>query len=101
MRKNLTISLFVLLAAVLVLSACGPASTPVEEPVVTDTQVPTTVPATATEDPLAMYMPDAVIGEIVSAGSSTVFPLSERMKQRFEEEGFTGVITIEIGRAHV
>jgi phosphate transport system substrate-binding protein len=95
MRKNLTISLFVLLAAVLVLSACGPASTPVEEPVVTDTQVPTTVPATATEDPLAMYMPDAVIGEIVSAGSSTVFPLSERMKQRFEEEGFTGVITID------
>jgi phosphate transport system substrate-binding protein len=93
MRKNLTVSLFVLVAAVLVLSACGPASTPVEEPVVTDTQVPTTIPAT--EDPLAMYMPEAVSGDIVTAGSSTVFPLSERMKQRFEEEGFTGVLTVD------
>ncbi len=93
MRKNLTVSLFVLMAAVLVLSACSPA-TPVEEPVVVDpTDAPTTVPAT--EDPLAMYLPDAVSGDIVTAGSSTVFPLSERMKQRFEEEGFTGNLTID------
>ncbi|MBI4732885.1 MAG: PstS family phosphate ABC transporter substrate-binding protein [Chloroflexi bacterium] len=93
MRKNLTVSLFVLMAAVLVLSACSPA-TPVEEPVVVDpTDAPTTVPAT--EDPLAMYMPDTVSGDIVTAGSSTVFPLSERMKQRFEEEGFTGNLTID------
>lgn len=93
MRKNLTVSLFVLMAAVLVLSACSPA-TPVEEPVVVEsTDVPTTVPAT--EDPLAMYLPDAVSGDIVTAGSSTVFPLSERMKQRFEEEGFTGNLTID------
>jgi phosphate transport system substrate-binding protein len=42
-----------------------------------------------------MYMPDAVSGDIVSAGSSTVFPLSERMKQRFEEEGFAGNLTID------
>jgi phosphate binding protein len=42
-----------------------------------------------------MYAPDAVSGDIVSAGSSTVFPLSERMKQRFEEEGFAGNITID------
>lgn len=94
MRKNLFVSMFVLLAAVLVLSACGPAATPTEEPVVVDqpTEVPTAVP---TEDPLAMYMPDAVTGDIITAGSSTVFPLSERMKQRFEEEGFTGNITID------
>jgi phosphate transport system substrate-binding protein len=44
---------------------------------------------------MAMYMPDAVSGDIVSAGSSTVFPLSERMKQRFEEEGFAGNLTID------
>jgi phosphate transport system substrate-binding protein len=31
----------------------------------------------------------------VTAGSSTVFPLSERMKQRFEEEGFAGKITVD------
>ncbi len=93
MRKNLTVSLFVLLAAVLVLSACSPA-TPVEEPVAVEpTDAPATVPAT--EDPLAMYLPDAVSGDIVTAGSSTVFPLSERIKQRFEEEGFTGNLTID------
>jgi phosphate binding protein len=44
---------------------------------------------------MAMYLPDAVTGAIVTAGSSTVFPLSERMKQRFEEEGFAGQITVD------
>jgi phosphate transport system substrate-binding protein len=44
---------------------------------------------------MAMYAPDAVSGDIIEAGSSTVFPLAERMKQRFEEEGFTGNITID------
>jgi phosphate transport system substrate-binding protein len=42
-----------------------------------------------------MYAPDAVTGDIIAAGSSTVFPLSERMKQRFEEEGFGGNLTID------
>jgi len=40
-------------------------------------------------------MPGAVSGDIITAGSSTVFPLSERMKQRFEEEGFTGNLTVD------
>jgi phosphate transport system substrate-binding protein len=58
---------------------------------------PTAAPEepTAEADPMAMYMPDAVTGDIITAGSSTVFPLSERMKQRFEEEGFTGNITVD------
>jgi phosphate transport system substrate-binding protein len=91
MRNKLTVVSFLLLAAALLLSACGPntVSTATEEPVVA-TDMPV-----ATEDPLAMYAPDAVSGDIVTAGSSTVFPLSERMKQRFEEEGFTGNITID------
>jgi len=42
-----------------------------------------------------MYAPDAVSGDVVTAGSSTVFPLSERMAQRFAEEGFAGHITID------
>jgi phosphate binding protein len=46
-------------------------------------------------DPMAMYAPDAVSGDIVTAGSSTVFPLSERMAERFKEEGFAGNITID------
>ncbi len=84
--------LFLLIALSLMLAACGPAETPT-------TAAPTVAPAEPTaapiEDPLAMYAPDAVSGDIVSAGSSTVFPLSERMKQRFEEEGFTGNLTID------
>jgi phosphate transport system substrate-binding protein len=89
MRKNLLVSTFIFAAAVLVLSACGPAPTPTQ-PAATNTPAP--IP---TDDPMGMYMPDAVSGDIISAGSSTVFPLSERMKQRFEEEGFTGNITID------
>jgi len=98
MRKNLLVPSFIFIVAALVLSACGGAATPEETavPTTASTAAPTTAPtATATVDPLAMYMPDAVEGEIISAGSSTVFPLSERMKQRFEEEGFTGNITID------
>jgi len=34
-------------------------------------------------------------GDIVVAGSSTVFPLAERMAERFEDEGFAGNITID------
>jgi phosphate transport system substrate-binding protein len=39
--------------------------------------------------------PAAVTGDIVSAGSSTVYPLSERMAERFADEGYTGNITID------
>ena len=36
-----------------------------------------------------------VAGDIISAGSSTVYPLSERMAERFVEEGYAGNITID------
>ncbi len=39
--------------------------------------------------------PLEVSGDIVSAGSSTVFPLAERMAGRFEDEGYGGKITID------
>jgi len=39
--------------------------------------------------------PLAVSGDIISAGSSTVFPLSERMAERFLNEGYSGQITID------
>jgi phosphate transport system substrate-binding protein len=47
------------------------------------------------EDPMAMYMPDAVSGDVVIAGSSTVFPLAERMIERFVEEGYGGNATYD------
>jgi len=39
--------------------------------------------------------PLTVTGDIISAGSSTVFPLSERMAVRFKDEGYQGNITID------
>ena len=36
-----------------------------------------------------------VPGNIVTAGSSTVFPLSERMVERFKDEGFPGNISVD------
>jgi phosphate transport system substrate-binding protein len=95
--------MFVLIAMSFVLAACAPATpqapAPTEVPPTKESMPVTgsepTATAASAEDPMAMYAPDAVSGDIVSAGSSTVFPLSERMKQRFEEEGFTGNLTID------
>ena len=39
--------------------------------------------------------PLSVSGNIVMAGSSTVFPLSERMAERFQQEGYSGNITAD------
>jgi len=36
-----------------------------------------------------------VTGDIVTAGSSTVYPLSEAMAERFQDEGYSGNITID------
>ncbi len=96
-KKSLIIvtALFVLATA---LAACAPAATPTAAPVVTEApaaDVPAATEEPVEADPMDDYAPEAVSGAIVTAGSSTVFPLSERMKQRFEEEGFTGQITID------
>jgi len=50
---------------------------------------------TKTINGLPMVNPIKVSGNIVSAGSSTVFPLSERMAERFTEEGYSGTITVD------
>lgn len=39
--------------------------------------------------------PLSVTGDIITAGSSTVFPLSERMAEVFTDEGYSGQITID------
>lgn len=91
--------MFVFVIMSFVLAACGAPATevPIVEPTTAPAE-PTTAPeptVAPTVDPLAMYAPDAASGDIITAGSSTVFPLSERMKQRFEEEGFTGNLTVD------
>jgi phosphate transport system substrate-binding protein len=96
MQKRLFALLAVVMLASLSLAACGPAATPTAEPTAMVEEPTEAAPTEAAPaDAMGMYAPDAVSGEIVSAGSSTVFPLSERMKQRFEEEGFTGQLTID------
>ena len=83
------------LLTALVLSACGPTATVTPTEVTTATDTPTEVTVTtdtptdvtvATEEPLS--------GTITVAGSSTVYPLSEAMAERFKNEGFAGDITI-------
>src|SRR5512139_3825521 len=104
MTKTVRTLMFVIVIMSFLLAACGGAAAteaPAAEPTTAPVE-PTAAPAepAATtapveEDPTAMYAPDAVSGDIITAGSSTVFPLSERMKQRFEEEGFTGNLTVD------
>ena len=55
--------------------------------------------ATAPADAAAMTLPEVdpttVTGDIISAGSSTVYPLTEAMAARFKDEGYAGNITID------
>ncbi len=106
------VSLLVLIS--LLIAGCGAASTPApaaqepatEQPAATEEPAPaaesTEAPvaeAPATEETgagmLPMVDPLTVSGDIISAGSSTVFPLSERMAERFQDEGYAGNITID------
>ena len=86
--------LFVVLTiAALVLSACASAvvtPAPTQPPA----PQPTQAPAEPADGMLPEVDPAAVSGNVVIAGSSTVYPLSERMVERFEDEGFGGDITI-------
>ncbi|MBI5351672.1 MAG: PstS family phosphate ABC transporter substrate-binding protein [Chloroflexi bacterium] len=99
MSKTVRSIIFVAAVMSLLLAACGaPTATPTQavvEP--TATEVPVVVEPTVapTEDPMAMFAPDAVTGDIITAGSSTVFPLSERMAELFQQEGYTGNITVD------
>ena len=52
--------------------------------------------ARQSDDPLLPGVnPLKVTGNIISAGSSTVYPLSERMVERFQDEGYKGSITVD------
>ncbi len=101
MTKFVRPLLFVFVVLSFVLAACGSPATPAPTAAPEPTKVPepTAVPAeptaAPTADPMAMYLPDAVTGDIVTAGSSTVFPLSERMAELFQQEGYTGNITVD------
>lgn len=97
MRKS-----FVGMAAVVVLvagliSGCGsaaPAATTAPAATATAPAAPAATPAEAGVA-LPEVNPLDVQGDIITAGSSTVFPLSERMAERFRDEGYAGNLTID------
>jgi phosphate binding protein len=121
MRSKLLV--FVMIAA-FVLTACGGQATPAAEPTAapvptampepTMAPEPTAAPAAAAEPTVAPtavpepaaavqsapgVLPDvdplAVSGDIITAGSSTVFPLTEALAERFTDEGYAGNLTID------
>ena len=49
----------------------------------------------AAAETLPEVNPLAVSGDIIVAGSSTVYPLTERLAERFRDEGYAGNITID------
>lgn len=87
MNRKLQTLLATLVVTSVLLAACGaPAAQPTTAPA---TSAPAVRP---TADP---FSPLSVTGDIITAGSSTVFPLSERMSERFRDEGFDGNITVD------
>lgn len=116
MRRVVSI---LLLGLMVVLAACGQTSAPVTEapataaPAAAATEAPAEQEAVeevatgeateqATEEVaeggevmLPEVNPLEVTGDIITAGSSTVFPLTEKMAERFNDEGYAGTITID------
>jgi phosphate transport system substrate-binding protein len=104
MRRNSLIVSILALVIVMLFSACTPdlsmepavqepavEEPAVEEPAVEETEVVETRPGSM----LPEVNPLELSGDVITAGSSTVFPLAERMAERFEDEGFAGNITID------
>jgi phosphate transport system substrate-binding protein len=85
----------------LLVAACSGGTGETEEPAATVESSPAEAteaveePAETSGSGLPMVDPLAVEGDIVAAGSSTVFPLAERMADRFRDEGYGGNITID------
>ena len=101
-KYHILLSSFILIT--LLLSACAGAATeqPTSEPVVeeeptqvSDEEPEQTEPALGEEGELPAVDAFEYSGDIITAGSSTVFPLTERMAERFQNEGFPGNITVD------
>ncbi len=111
MHKRISLLFVIITTMALLLGACASATTEPAAPTVTPTKPdavePTKPPAVEpteeqmpepTAAPIVMLPevdPASVSGDIIAAGSSTVYPLSEVMADRFKDEGFAGNITID------
>lgn len=107
MQHKVNQVLVVVIMMAFVLNACGSSAAtvaPTTIPSTTPKATDTTAPASPTQTPVEVsdmgvtlpeVDPASVTGNIVTAGSSTVYPLSERMAERFKDEGFAGNIIID------
>jgi phosphate binding protein len=100
MRKLLSFALAMIMMMSL-LAACG-GGTATTAPTSGTSAQATTAPAAPTEAApagggveLPEVDPSTLTGDIISAGSSTVFPLSEAIAELFTQEGYTGKPTID------
>ena len=101
------------LAMALLLAGCSTPATPAapaaatevateaatEAPTEAMTEAATETAATETTGGATVELPAvdplAVTGDIITAGSSTVFPLSEAISEQFIDEGYAGNLTID------
>lgn len=93
--RRVSLVMFILLA--MLVTACGgntPTPAPIQTAAPTKAPEPTSAPIQPSQSGLLPEVnPLEVNGNVVTAGSSTVYPLAERMAERFYDEGFQGQIT--------
>jgi phosphate transport system substrate-binding protein len=102
MRRSFTLIVSLLVMLSVLLAACTPAATSTQaaEPTAA-AQAATIVPAAAADTLMAGNVevpeidPSMVTGNLVTAGSSTVYPLTEAVVSLFQSEGYAGQVTIE------
>jgi phosphate binding protein len=102
MSKTVRLFVFMLVALSLVLAACGAPAAETAAPSANEAPAVTEAPAATEEamEELPIMLPELVepadvTGDIITAGSSTVFPVSERMAELFQQEGYEGNITVD------
>lgn len=95
-KRFLLIGLLLVLVLAVACSPAVPTAAPVANSGSTVTASPTTAPEVTPEDgSLPEVNPLEVTGAIVTAGSSTVYPLSEAIAEMFRDEGYADSITID------
>jgi len=103
MHKRISLLFVIITTMALILGACASATTepaatavePTSAPAVEPKEVPAAQPTIESTGMLPEVDPASVSGDIIAAGSSTVYPLAEVMADRFKDEGFAGNITID------
>jgi len=109
MKKRLFVISALMIVITMIMSACAPSPTVVPVPAATDvpaapsaTEVPTVVIPTdvpvveqVKEGMLPEVDPGSLTGDIYSAGSSTVYPLSEAITLQFRDDGFAGEVKVD------